>query len=168
MGYHKLLRNILAQALPLLEEVEVKDFDFKSSPEKWSKKEILGHLIDSAYNNHRRFLMARSQYDLIFDGYEQVAWVERNRYQERQLEEIIMLWYTVNQHLAALIEGLPSELLERETADHNFHVIGMKRPEEGAVSSLAYLIWDYLFHLEHHLDQILEGYESILPAFSES
>lgn len=168
MEYSNLLRDILAQASHLLEKADIKDFDFKPVPDKWSKKQILGHLIDSAYNNHRRFVMASHQGHLNFDGYEQDAWVVRNRYQERDTNEIMDLWYSVNQHLAALIEGLPDALIRRKSTDHNFHLIGMNVVEKGTERSLSYLIWDYIYHLEHHLEQILPDYDPILTPFSES
>ena len=68
----------------------------KSSPEKWSPKEILGHLIDSAYNHHQRFLRANTQENLVFQGYEQAFWVVANRYQARPSNEIIDFWYQAN------------------------------------------------------------------------
>ena len=71
---------------------------------------------------------------------------------------------TVNQHLAVLLEGLPKELLTQETTQHNFYQICMNRPKEGETSSLAYLIWDYLFHLEHHLAQILPNYHNTIQS----
>lgn len=157
-SYIQLLDKIVSITRPKLLEVSSHDFAEKPSPDKWSKKEILGHLIDSAYNNHQRFLRASQQDDLVFWGYDQVDWVRQNDYQHRELTELVHSWATVNFHLARLIAQIPPERLNRETVNHNFHQICMNRIAEGQASSLGYLVWDYLFHLEHHLVQLLPTY----------
>ena len=164
LDYPQALRKIIQHTAAEMALISAQDFDHKDHPLKWSKKELLGHLIDSAYNNHQRFLRATTQRDFIFQGYDQDQWVLQNNYQNRPQEEVINTWVTVNQHLAVLLEGLPNALLHRETTQHNFHNICMNRPKEGEKSSLAYLIWDYLFHLEHHLAQILPNYHKTIPS----
>ncbi len=165
MTYHQTLSTIIATATTNLSELKDEDLSAKASPEKWSKKEILGHLIDSAYNNHRRFLLAIDQDNLIFDGYNQVAWVQYNNYQNRDLQDIITTWATVNTHLAELIKVLPHNKITAITTDHNFDAISMNTLKKGIPTSLGYLIWDYIFHLEHHLAQILPNYQKINPEF---
>lgn len=165
-NYSQLLDKIITIARPKLLEVSSHEFSAKPSIEKWSKKEILGHLVDSAYNNHQRFLRAGQQDDLVFSGYDQVEWVRQNAYQERDLTELVHTWATVNFHLARLVAQLPSDLLTRETTTNNFHKICMNRPPEGQASSLGYLVWDYIFHLEHHLVQLLPGYKRMNPPFN--
>ena len=160
--YATRLRQIIEATTPQIEQLDEADFSSKPSPNKWSKKEILGHLIDSAYNNHQRFLRAESQGDLFFLGYKQEEWVEKNQYQNRPQAEVLLLWKMVNEHLAVVIDSIPEEVMMKETIQHNFDVIGMTLIEEGTPSSLSYLIWDYVFHLEHHMKQILPGYEPIL------
>jgi len=157
--YAQLLRDILEAAEPMLTQVPKVTFEAKPHPEKWSKKELLGHLIDSAYNNHQRFLRAVDQDDLMFKGYAQDQWVKLNQYQKRGVDEIRQTWLLVNKHLAFLIEQIPVEILNRQTRQHNFHLICMNLLEEKEETSLSYLIWDYLFHLEHHLVQLLPDYE---------
>ena len=164
--YSNNLDKIVLSARRQLQEIGTEEMTAKSAPEKWSKKEILGHLIDSAYNNHQRFLRAEEQGNLIFPGYAQNEWVKKNAYQEREVAELIQTWATVNFHLARLVASLSDTLLFASTREHNFHIIGMYRPEEGAPSSLAYLIWDYIAHLEHHLSQIIPDYRRINPPFS--
>jgi len=166
--FDQTLLHIISQAVPKLQFLGKEEVQFKASTDSWSKKEILGHLIDSAYNNHQRFIRAEEQGTLIFQGYAQNEWVKKNGYQNRSFDEIIQTWEVVNRHLAQLIAGLPADLLRQETTAHNFHLIGMRRPEEGAPSSLGYLIWDYIFHLEHHLKQLLPGYEAVLEAFEKN
>ena len=164
LDYPKVLMKIIRDTAPKMALISAQDFAHKDPLNQWSKKEVLGHLIDSAYNNHQRFLRATTQRDYIFQGYDQDQWVKQNNYQNRPQEEVIDTWVTVNQHLSLLLEGLPKELLTKETTDHNFHNICMHRPNPGETSSLAYLIWDYLVHLEHHVAQILPNYHKTMPA----
>ena len=153
------LHGILRAVAPLLRQIPEAEFSRKASPDKWSGKEILGHLIDSAYNNHRRFLRALDQEDLIFTGYDQEAWVLLNGYQEREGSEVIETFLLVQQHLAALISRLPEERLNTMTTRHEFHRMAMRSVEENTPSSLGFLIEDYLFHLVHHLRQIIPDFQ---------
>lgn len=135
----------------------------KANPEKWSKKEILGHLVDSAYNNHQRFLRAATQDNLRFSGYDQMKWVAQNGYQERSLKDLLQLWCSAQTHLALAIDRLPEALLNKVVDDHNFHQICMNRVPADEPTTLSYLVSDYIFHLEHHLSQIIPDYERLLP-----
>jgi len=164
--YHLQLRTIINTTSQQLAKVNAIDFEQKPSLEKWSKKEILGHLIDSAYNNHQRFSQAVTKDDLIFNGYDQVQWVINNRYQQRTIAELSQTWASVNQHLSFLLEGLSEDLLNRTNSAHNFHKICMNRLEAGDSPTLSYLVWDYIFHVEHHLAQILPTYEKMDFNFS--
>lgn len=163
--YYQQLNEIINHSVDKIKAISDGDFNHKATPSKWSKKEILGHLIDSAYNNHQRFLRANTQDDLVFQGYDQNNWVINNNYQNRSKEDVVGTWFTVNQHLSSLIEGLPNQLLTRQTDQHNFHKICMNRPNEKQITSLGYLVWDYLFHLEHHLSQIIPDYKKMTKEF---
>lgn len=165
MSYSQLLEKILDRATPVLLALSPDEMLAKPDPRKWSQQEIMGHLVDSAHNNHQRFIRAEDQSNLVFNGYNQVGWVKRNAYQQRNWAEIVQLWEVTNRHLATLLAGLDAAFMQQQTTDHNFHQICMNRPQAGEVTSLAYLIWDYLFHLEHHLKQLLPKYERILPPF---
>ncbi|NNE28315.1 MAG: DinB family protein [Saprospiraceae bacterium] len=140
---------------PLLCTLKEGEFSFKSSPEKWSKKEILGHLIDSALNNHRRIMKATQQDHLILEGYVQDHWVKQNNYQQRSPEEIINLWVSMNIQLAEAVENIPEEVLYKSVKEHNFDKICMQEFPQEKEATLAYLMEDYLFHVDHHLNQIL-------------
>lgn len=164
--YYITLQKIIDTASQKLAEIDDQELNQKPNPDKWSKKQILGHLIDSAYNNHQRFIRAEKQGNLIFSGYDPNDWVAKNNYDGRDAQEVVQTWRAANQHLALLIKHLPEELLKATTLEHNFFVIGMKRIARGEVSSLGYLIWDYIYHLEHHLVQIINGYEKVNPDFS--
>jgi len=155
---HAELIKIIDHATTSIKRIAIEEMESKPGVNKWSKKEILGHLIDSAYINHLRFLRAGSQKDLIFDGYNQNEWVIKNNYQQRDLTNILNTWTTINKHLSYLLEQLPESLLSQETVKHNFHQICMRPVKAGSATKLAYLIEDYIFHLEHHLAQIIDGY----------
>ena len=109
---------------------------------KWSRKEILGHLIDSAANNHQRFVRLQLQPELTFPKYDQQTWVPVQRYQERSWGELVELWRAYNRHLAHVIATLDPAALG--------HV--WKAPDGD--HDLAFLARDYLRHLRHHLEQL--------------
>jgi hypothetical protein len=110
---------------------------------KWSKKEILGHLIDSAANNHQRFVRAQLTGPFIGPGYDQQGWVSVHAYRQRPWQELVELWVALNRHVAVVIESVPDEKLKTPCT------IG-----EDAPVSLEWLMQDYIRHLKHHLEQI--------------
>jgi hypothetical protein len=148
------LHGILRAAAQMLAPFDEATLSHQPAPGKWSPKQILGHLIDSAYNNHGRFLMAADQDHLRFPGYDQNAWVNRNGYQQQDAREVVSTFLAVQSHLGHLLSNLPDDLLNRQTTEHAFATTAMRPFEEGAPSCLGYFIEDYLFHLVHHLKQI--------------
>ena len=153
--YSEKINEIIEKHIPLLNALSPAEMGLKPRPEKWSKKEILGHLIDSAYNNHKRFLTAEKKEDLVFDGYDQDEWVFKNNYQNRDEKEIIGLFISAYRHIAHLIGSINDVELNKVTTVHNFDKICMNTLEEGEPTTLSYLIEDYIFHLEHHLGQVV-------------
>lgn len=117
----------------------------KSRPEAWSIKEIVGHLIDSAANNHQRFVRAQQVALLDFPGYEQDAWVSTQGYQHRPWIELLEFWARYNHQLGETIKRIP------ETSLGVTCRIGANEPV-----TLGFLVEDYLAHLRHHLKQIDE------------
>ncbi|MFN7946892.1 MAG: DinB family protein [Blastocatellia bacterium] len=111
---------------------------------KWSKKEIIGHLIDSASNNHQRFVRVQFSDGLTMPGYEQNRWVESQSYQTRQWAELVTFWRSYNLHLAHVIAHVAEASLNHRVT------IGSSEPV-----TLEFVIRDYLSHLKHHLGQIL-------------
>ncbi len=113
----------------------------KKYENKWSKKEILGHLCDSAMNNIRRFVVSQyEQNNLII--YKQDDWVASQNYQSGNYQDIILLWKLLNEQIIRIIKNIPSEKLNNTC----------KSPDE---HSITWLIEDYIKHLNHHLNQIL-------------
>ena len=114
----------------------------RPGPDAWCAREILGHLVDSACNNHRRFVIGQGPPPIVFQGYDQDAWVGRQRYADVPFRDIASLWGAYNRHLAHVIASTPSEVLEESG----------EGPD--GIVTLGYLMEDYVRHLRHHLDQI--------------
>lgn len=115
----------------------------KPSADRWSRKEILGHLIDSAANNHQRFVRALEASELHFPGYAQGAWVAAQSYGDREWHALVDLWTSYNLHIVHVVAHIPPSKLSTSCA------IGADAPV-----TLGTLIQDYVSHLEHHLKQI--------------
>lgn len=131
------------------------DASVRPTPKTWSKKELVGHLIDSASNNHQRFVRAAFQDTLVFAGYDQDAWVAAQRYQDAPWAELVLLWSAYNLQLVRVAAALPLELRSRVTTRHNFERIAWRSVAAGAPVTLEWFVRDYAGHLEHHLAQVL-------------
>ena len=162
------LRGIVLSTQSLLLKMGEAEASQKPAPNKWSPKEIIGHLIDSASNNHQRFVRAQFKRDMIFVGYEQEKWVIIQHYQKRSWKELVELWVQYNLQLAHLMIHTPTELRRRPVTEHNLHQIAFKRVEEGETTSLEYFMVDYVAHLEHHLRQIFPDYQAILEPYENN
>ncbi len=138
------LQATVLDITPKLQRITESASVMRPSPEKWSKKEIMGHLIDSATNNHQRFVRSQLVNPLSLDGYEQERWVATQKYRDESWKDLISLWKSYNIHLAHLIACVPDEKLG------NTVQLGQSTPV-----TLEFLMKDYLRHLKHHLDQIL-------------
>jgi hypothetical protein len=129
--------------LRLLQETEV---TLKPAPGKWSKKETLGHLMDSASNNHQRFVRAQLMADFgefVFPGYDQDEWVRRQDYNSKPWVELIELWRLYNRHVAHALRSIADEKLETKC-----------RIGSGEPATLGFIAEDYLSHMKHHLAQL--------------
>lgn len=126
----------------------------RPAPGKWSAKEIVGHLIDSASNNHQRFVRAQLKDDLLFDGYEQDGWVERQRYVDAPWTDLVSLWRLYNLHLAHVMAAASEDDRLRPRAAHSLDRVAFTTVEAGQPATLDYFMGDYVTHLKHHLTQI--------------
>jgi hypothetical protein len=121
-----------------------KDWNYKAGPDKWTKKEIIGHLIDSAQINLQRFV--RSTYtENIKVTYDQVAWVEAQRYGHADIEELLELWRLLNRQIVRVLENYPAERLQVQCDTGK---------NTSSFHSVEYLARDYVNHLHHHLNAI--------------
>ena len=135
----KIIQNYLRRLETLSEEI----YNRKPQPDKWSKKEILGHLIDSAQNNIRRFIV--SQYEeapTIL--YQQHVWVAATGYQHYPTADLVKLWSLLNRHICIILKNMSPETAKRTCS------MG------GQQQTMEWVAADYCNHLLHHLHQILE------------
>jgi hypothetical protein len=119
----------------------------RPSADRWTKKEVLGHLIDSASNNHQRFVRSQLSNGQDFPGYDQEQWVSIQHYQSALWNDLIDLWRAYNTHLLHVAECM-SEEGQRATCR-----VG------GCEITLSRLFVDYVAHLEHHLRKMLGQWE---------
>ncbi len=138
------LRETISMVLPLLQAIPNTQASIKPQPTKWSPKEIIGHLIDSACNNHQKFIRAMSQRHTDFVGYQQDFWVQSQSYNDCTWEELLVFWSSYNLHLAHIIEHTEENVLSNTISIES---VGPFR--------LDFIMPDYVEHLKHHLRQIL-------------
>ena len=102
------LRAAIATASPRLSAISDADAAKPPAPGKWSPKQVIGHLIDSASNNHQRFVRANFTDDLIFPGYDQERWVSLGQYADAPWESLVTLWREFNLQIARVMEATPA------------------------------------------------------------
>ena len=138
------LENLCKSMPTLLHNISDVEFNYKQTSEKWSKKQILGHLIDSATNNHQRFIRSQFEYVPII-SYDQNKWNVFNYYQQIKVGQLIIFWASYNLQLVALYKLIPSANLKNECNTGGQNNV-----------TIEWLFNDYVSHLEHHLQKILE------------
>jgi hypothetical protein len=123
---------------------------------KWSAKEVIGHLIDSAANNHQRFVRAQFTDDLVSPGYDQAEWVQVQRYNIEPWPQLVQLWRFYNLHLLHVMSLVPDQVRTKLRARHNLHQLAWRTVAESDPVTLEYSMRDYVLHLQHHLRQITD------------
>ena len=137
------LHSAIRSGLDLFGNVDEARTTQPSREEGWCAREILGHLIDSACNNHRRFVIGQDAPPIVFQGYKQNDWVSRQRYAQVPFRDLAELWGAYNRHLAHLIAVTPESTFANSGDG-----------PDGDVVTLGFLMEDYVRHLRHHLDQL--------------
>jgi hypothetical protein len=117
-------------------------WNFRSAPGKWSKKEILGHLIDSAHVNTDRLIRAQVE-EVPSIVYAQDEWVAASCYANIDSAVLIAWWRMLNERLLSTARHCPVENYSRKCRWH-----------DGEVITLAFLLEDYHRHMLHHLAQL--------------
>jgi hypothetical protein len=136
------LETLINDYLPQLKNISEDKLSYKPLPAKWSKKEIVGHLIDSAQNNIRRFIVAQYE-DNPMIRYDQDKWVAITNYQHMDPSLIIELWYLLNKQISSILQNTTKEAAQRTSKTEDIHTI-------------EWLAEDYIRHLKHHMHQVLE------------
>lgn len=142
------IRRTVNEASAAMVRMKSDEVSLRRRPDGWSKKEILGHLIDSAANNHQRFVRASYHAAASFPTYDQNAWVRIQQYQASEWVGLVTLWSAFNRHLSDVIDRIPEEA---KSSPCN---VGKAEPV-----TLGFVVTDYLRHLQHHVSQILDQKE---------
>lgn len=135
------LEQVINTYIADLRAVPEAEMSHKPSPTKWSKREILGHLIDSAQSNIRRFVVGQYE-DTPRITYNQDQWVAITNYQQYPLADLVELWYLINKHIVAILRNTSTETAQRKVQTEKLNTI-------------EWLAKDYIRHLLHHLHQVL-------------
>lgn len=143
------LKQILDEYSPRLMQIPEAEFAAKPLPHKWSKKEILGHLVDSAQNNIRRFVVAQYE-EAPTIRYAQDNWVAAAGYQNYDTNDLVALWILLNKHACFVLNNMSPAVAERLC-------------DAGGLYTLEWLAQDYNKHLLHHLHQVLNLEEIAYP-----
>ena len=138
------LRDAVNEATPRLQAIA--DATIPRDAGKWSPKEILGHLIDSASNNHQRFVRGQLAGHYTSARYTQSEWVSLQRYRDAEWSSLITLWREFNLHLARIVESTPDDVAGRNQ---------IQLVDSNESQSLGWWMNDYVDHLRHHLGQIV-------------
>lgn len=122
-------------------ELDAATANAKPAADRWSISEVVGHLVDSACNNHQRFVRAQYCSDFVFPKYEQNEWVAAAHYQHADWESLVELWYYYNRQMAVIIRNMPKSSLSTPCTIMPFETV-----------TLGFLVSDYLEHMKHHLN----------------
>ena len=137
------LEGILNTVPRRLVDLSEDEISIKPDPAQWSKKEILGHLIDSAANNHQRFIRAQRVDPFEGPGYEQEFWVSSQSYATEPWPDLVNLWLLYNRHLLHVLKRIPVEVLPHKCQIGSYPVMTLQEVAE-----------DYVRHMQHHLDEL--------------
>jgi hypothetical protein len=147
-------KQTIDSSVPRLFQISEAQSEAPRAEEHWSSKQIIGHLIDSAANNHARFVLAQFKEDLVFPGYDQDQWVQAQQYQDASWPQLVELWRAYNLHLLHVMSSAPKEKLNQVRTEHSLQKIAFKTVDTAAPTTLEYLMKDYVAHLQHHLGQV--------------
>jgi hypothetical protein len=149
--------DTLSDAAPRLRAISEQQSEIPKAEDKWSAKQIIGHLIDSAANNHQRFVRAQFTDELIFLGYEQNEWVRVEHFQEEPWRDLVQLWQFYNQHILHIMKHAPEDTRIKLRRRHNLHQLASEQIKEDEPVTLEFFMRDYVDHMKKHLSQIFHG-----------
>ena len=138
------LRQLIAENNVAFAAIPESTISLRPAPGKWSAKEVIGHLVDSAHNNLRRFISGQYESTPPHIWYDQDFWVRQNGYQEMNTTELIQLWVLLNERICTVLGNL-------QAADTKLVNTGRTQTQ---IHSLHFVAEDYVAHMKHHLKQI--------------
>jgi hypothetical protein len=135
--------QLLNENVNYIPTIQNETLDAKN-PAKWSKKEVLGHLVDSAIHNLVRFTEINySEKPYRHRPYNQIELVNLNQYQKTDIKELTQLWFSLNNQIVRIMKSVDENALD-------YKII----LSDESVIDLRFLMTDYVEHLEHHINQI--------------
>jgi hypothetical protein len=141
---------VLNNAIVELRALDEAESAARSAPSEWSRKEILGHLLDSAFNNHQRFVRGQLENNQRFPGYDQAGWVRVQDYQGEGWQELVQIWHDLNRHLLHIARRIPAAKLQNLCTVADYEPV-----------TLQFLVEDYVVHLKGHLLEILPDLKEV-------
>lgn len=149
------LQELLSEYTKKFEAIQEPAFSDKPLPNKWSKKEVIGHLIDSGQNNLRRFIVSQYTPEPPNIVYDQDFWVNANGYQLMKKEDVISLWRLVNERICAVLANMPEE---------NYAKPCNTGKTEVQLHPVQWLAEDYVKHMKHHINQVIpRSFDIVYP-----
>lgn len=142
------LRSVINDFAAKFGSMSDAQFSERRAPGKWSRKEVLGHLIDSAHNNLRRFITGQYESNPPHIIYEQDFWVAANAYHTAAPADLVSLWKLMNERILAVLAQMPPQHYQKPCNT------GRKDPD---IHTIEWLAADYVKHLKHHINQIIPG-----------
>ena len=133
------LKDLIEKWHPNLSRITEAESDQVVST-KWTRKQVIGHLIDSAANNHQRFVRLQQGNLAGFPGYDQEQWVNAGAYHKNTWTNLIEMWVQYNRQLAIVIENIDPSCAGNMWEDKSF--------------TLEFIVTDYSRHMLHHLEQL--------------
>jgi tRNA splicing ligase len=143
------IRQVVSQEESFLSSLNEEMISSRLNKQNRTIKQILGHLIDSASNNHQRMIRLQYSKNLIFPDYRQDndLWIALQDYRHADWESLIQLWKYYNLHIIQVIKSV--DLTKLDNYWHDF---------EGEKVTLREMIEGYLSHLHLHINEIYELY----------
>ena len=143
----QVLAVCIEKTITYYQQLSESELLLKPAPGKWSPKQIIGHLIDSAINNLKRFTEAQfKEQPYVIIAYQQNELMEVNHYQELPVAHLLSLWQSLNHQIMEVVKRIPADTLKNQV---------VPQYDQTGTKTLEWLICDYVAHMYHHLQTII-------------